>query len=64
LHIVIDPYRREEPVWIPLEHREAGLRYQGVTIPANKVVFDDAARPIVGYATALELDTATRTETV
>ena len=50
VYIVVDPYRRVEPVRIPVEHRKAGSRCRWMTTPADKVVLDDAERPIVGLS--------------
>ena len=60
--VVVNAGRGEQPVWPALVDAESRLRREFMAAPADAVVFQGAAHPVVGHHAVLQFDTAARAE--
>src|SRR5437763_6115002 len=60
--VVVDTGRGEQPVWPAFVDAEPRLRREFVAAPADAVVLQGAAHPVVGHHAVFQLDAAARAE--
>ena len=60
--VVVDTGRGEQSVWPAFVDAEPRLRRELMAAPADAVVLQGAAHPVVGYHAVFELDAAARAE--
>src|SRR2546430_11149383 len=60
--VVVDRGRGEQPVWPAFVDAEPRLRREFMAAPADAVVLQGAAHPVVGHHAMLQLDAAARAE--
>src|SRR5206468_5929789 len=60
--VVVNTGRGEQPVWPAFVDAEPRLRREFMAAPADAVVLQGAAHPVVGHHAVLQLDAAARAE--